>query len=136
MQFDHIGIFVHSLEEGRGQLGKLLNVGDWSAAVDDDVLKISVQFGSDESGQRYELVAPAGKPNPIDGSLARKRNLLNHVAYRVVDLEAAMDQLRGQGAVPLGNPTAARALDGAQVVFFMTELGVIVELIEEISDER
>lgn len=135
MQFDHIGIFVESLEQGRDNLAGLLNVNGWSQEVHDDDLKISVQFGWDESGQCYELVAPNGEHNPVDGTLARQANILNHVAYRVVDLDTATTRLRDQGAIPLGAPKPAKALDGARIVFFMTRLGVIVELIEGLTDE-
>ncbi len=135
MQFHHISIFVESLAQGRSHLDNLLNVGDWSEEFHDDVLKASLQFGWDKSGQCYELVAPKGERNPVDGALARKANLLNHVAYRVADLEAAMAHWRGVRAIPLGTPKPAKAFNGAQVVFFMSPLGFIVELIEGLSDE-
>lgn len=135
MQFDHIGIFVASLPQGRDSLSDLLQVSDWSDEVHDDNLKISVQFGRDESGQRYELVAPRGEGNPVDGTLARRANLLNYVAYRVADLDEAMAHWRDARAIPLGAPVSAKALDGAKVVFFMSPLGFIVELIEGLSDE-
>jgi len=134
MQFDHIGIFVRSLGQGREHLSKLLNVGDWSEEVHDEILKISLQYGWDKSGQRYELVAPRGEGNPICGSLARKSNLLNHVAYRVPDLAAAINHWQKAGAKRLGPPEPAKAYNGAQVMFFMSPLGFIVELIEGLSE--
>jgi methylmalonyl-CoA/ethylmalonyl-CoA epimerase len=134
MQFDHIGVFVESLEQGRNHLSNLLNVGEWSEETHDEVLNVSLQFGWDESGHCYEIVAPGGEKNPVDGVLARKANLLNHVAYRVADLDAATAHWRSAKAIPLGAPKPAKVYDGARVVFFMSPLGFIVELIEGLSD--
>jgi methylmalonyl-CoA/ethylmalonyl-CoA epimerase len=129
MRFDHIGVFVPSLEEGRRHLEGLLGVTRWTEPVDDPGLRVFVQFGLDDSGVRYELVAPNGEKNPVSGALARGANLLNHVAYRVEDLESAMARLRAGGAMPLGPPRPARAFDGASVVFYLTPLRFVVELI-------
>ena len=112
-----------------------LKVGHWSHEIDDDRLGISVQFGRDDSGLCFELVAPNGQPNPVDGTLARKANQLNHVAYRVVDFEASTARLRALGAMPLGAVMRAKACDGSRIIFLRTRIGVIVELIEGLSDD-
>ena len=136
MQFDHIGIFVESLGKGREHLSQMLEIEGWTEETHDDLLKVSVQFGEDASGQRYELVAPRGEGNPVSGSLERRANLLNHVAYRVEDLDVAMALWREAKAIPLGAPKPAKAFDGARVAFFMSPLGFIVELIDGFSEER
>ena len=88
MEFDHIGIFVSSLSIGRNHLEKLLLVQDWTESVDDPIQKVSVQFANDLSGIKYELVAPYGIDNPVEPLLTQSKNILNHVAYCVDDIEA------------------------------------------------
>ena len=135
MQVDHIGVFVRSLQRGRDELSEALKVDRWSHEIHDDPLGISVQFGRDDGGLCYELVAPNGQPNPVDGTLARNANQLNHVAYRVVDFEASTARLRALGAMPLGAVMRAKAFDGSRIIFLRTRIGVIVELIEGLSDD-
>jgi methylmalonyl-CoA/ethylmalonyl-CoA epimerase len=131
MIFDHIGVFVRDIDDGKSKLDALLPIERWSETFDDPLIKVRVAFGTDSSGIRYELVAPFGEPNPVSGALAAGRDILNHVAYRVADLDAAIPLLRAARAMPLGPPQPAVAFGGARVMFFLTPLKLIVELIEE-----
>ena len=131
MKFDHIGIFVRSLVVGRDHFKNLLNITDESEEYHDDVLKVSIQFLYDESGICYELVAPNGDGNPVDPILSGKKNILNHTAYKVRDLDLQIAKFRENGCVQLGHPKTALAFNGARVVFFLTPLDFIIELIEE-----
>ena len=80
MIFDHIGIFVDDLARGRRILSTLLPVTAFTDPVDDPGLRVRVQFGTDASGVRYELVAPFGDGDPVSGVLKSGKNVLNHVA--------------------------------------------------------
>jgi len=91
---------------------------------------VRIQFGVDRSGIRYELVAPLGEDNPVSGVVKSGKNVLNHVAYLVPDLDTAMEKMLAQDAVPLGPPMPAVAFNNRRVVFFYTSLRFIVELIE------
>ncbi len=130
MQFDHIGIFVRDLAQGRDQLAALLPIARWTAPVDDPVIKVRIQFGIDAGGLRYELVAPFGEGNPVDGALAAGTNLLNHVGYLTADIDAEIRRLRRQRCIPTGPPRPAVAFGGRRVAFLLTPLGFIMELIE------
>jgi len=131
MTFDHIGLFVPDLEAGRAELAGALGILEFTEEVTDPSLKARIQFGAGHSGIRYELVAPFGDDNPVSGCLAAGKNILNHVGYKVRDLTAGMEALRRQGAIPLGPPKPAVAFRGARVVFFMTRLRFVIEIIEE-----
>ena len=135
MIFDHIGLFVADLKVGREKLSAILPINDFTEEVDDHVLRVRIQFGTDSSGIRYELVAPFGDDNPVSGVLKSGKNVLNHVAYRVPDLEQAMAVMTAQDAIPLGSPLPAKAFGGRRVVFFYTSLKFIVELIEEVPSK-
>lgn len=130
MQFDHIGVFVKTLDQGRARLQEMLPIAKVGQVFHDPLLKVSVQFLHDTGGICYELVAPNGEGNPVDAMLAEKRNILNHVAYKVADFDAGVEHLRKAGCMPLGMPQPALAFGGARVVFFLTPLRMIIELIE------
>lgn len=131
LTFDHIGVFVRDLATGREHLQRLLPIAHTSAVVDDPLLKVSVQFLHDSAGTCYELVAPFGEGNPVDAVLADGRNILNHVAYKARDFEASVAHYRASGCMPLGPARPALAFRNARVIFFLTPLRMIVELIED-----
>lgn len=130
MRFDHLGVFAKTLEQGRAVLQEILPIAVVSEPFHDPLLKVCVQFLSDASGIRYEIVAPNGEGNPVDAVLAEGRGILNHVAYRVTDFEDRIGRLREARCIPLGEPRPAVAFGGARVIFFLTPLRMIVELIE------
>ncbi|WP_126444185.1 VOC family protein [Sulfuricystis multivorans] len=130
MIFDHIGIFVSSLEEGRRQLWPL-GIRDWTEAVEDRLQKVTVAFGYDDRGLCYEIIAPLGEGGPVTPVLRSGRNILNHVAYRVADLDQTVQDLRSAGSMPLGEAKPAAAFAGRRIVFVLTPLRMILELIED-----
>lgn len=133
MIFDHIGLFVEDIGIGKDTLSTILPIREWCEVIDDEVLRVRVCFGKDQCGLRYELVAPLGSPNPVSGVLSSRRNILNHVAYRVPDIAAAAAALRAQRSVPIGPPKPAVAFGGAPVMFFMTPLSFIIEIVEDVK---
>lgn len=134
MEFDHLGVFVKTLEQGRAVLESIVPIAAASDPVHDPLLRVSVQFLRDTSGIRYEIVAPNGQGNPVDAVLSEQRNTLNHVAYRAKDFDAQVARLREARCMPLGEPRPAAAFGGARVMFFLTPLRMIVELIESAPD--
>jgi len=131
VRFHHIGLFVPDLAGGRQSLSALLPVRDWEAEIDDPGLRVRVQFGLDAAGVRYELVAPLGEKNPVEGALRTGRNILNHVAYCVDDIAAERGRLEAEGCFSMTEPHPAVAFGGRPVMFLMTPLRFILELIEE-----
>ncbi|MGY3944371.1 VOC family protein [Aeromonas tecta] len=133
MLFDHIGLVVPDLASGERYCRDVLGLTRFSAAVLDPLQNVWVQFGYDEAGICYELVAPAGENSPVTQVLKTRRNVLNHLAYRVVSLVTSAERLRTQRHLPLGPSQPAVAFGGAHVQFFLSPLGHIVELIEEVA---
>lgn len=131
MKFDHVGLFVRTLAGGQTHLAALLPISQWTVPVDDPVINARIQFGTDSSGVRYELVAPLEPGGPVDQALATGNNLLNHIAYRVADLDGQIRRLRRQGCIPTGAPKPAAAFGGRRVVFLLTPLHFILELVED-----
>jgi methylmalonyl-CoA/ethylmalonyl-CoA epimerase len=131
LRFDHIGLFVPDLAWGREKLSRLFPIDRYSESYDDPLIKVRVQFAYDGTGICYELVAPFGDGNPVDGVLKSRKNVLNHVAYRVAALDAELARLTADGAFPLGPPQPAVAFGGARVVFLYTAMNFIIELVED-----
>ena len=104
MKFDHIGVFVHDIAAGDEALSDIIPITRRSEIFTDPVIKVKVQFLFDASGICYELVAPFGEGNPVDGILKSRRNILNHVAYRTADFNTTLDDLRLKGGFPLNEP--------------------------------
>ncbi len=96
----------------------------------DPLLKVSVQFLYDDNDFCYELVAPNGQGNPVDSILKNKKNILNHIAYKIHDFDLTIKKYRNFGCLPLTLPQPAIAFNGARVIFFLTPVDIIVELIE------
>ncbi len=130
MKFDHIGIFAGSLTEGRKHLANLLQVSAWTTPVDDHIQKVSVQFGTDGSGIRYELVVPFGEGNPVEPLLHQSKNILNHVAYLVDDIDAEIKRMQQERCILVNGPHPAIAFGNKRIAFLYTPLRFIIELIE------
>jgi len=135
MKFDHIGVFVRELHYGYDQLSKLIDIAHKSQVYDDPLLRVSIQFCFDESGVCYELVAPYGENNPVDPVIKNGANILNHIAYKTTQFDESILKFRETGCVPLGNPQPALAFNGDRVVFFLTPLRLIFELIEDKNEK-
>jgi methylmalonyl-CoA/ethylmalonyl-CoA epimerase len=131
--FDHVGIVVPDLDKGLRNLSAMIGATEASARFDDPGLTVSVRFLRDTAGMVYELIAPFGEGSVVAATLARKRDLLNQIAYKTSDLAKAAHHLRGQGCMPLGAPAPALAFGGAHVQFLFSPLGFVLELIEDTS---
>jgi len=130
MVFDHIGIFTPTLEKGRDFFDNLIQINRTSIIFNDVNMKVSIQFLYDQNGICYELVAPLGEFSPITNSLNTKKNILNHLAYKTNDLERDMLNLLKKRCAQIMPPQEALAFNGSKVVFFLTPLNFIIELIE------
>jgi methylmalonyl-CoA/ethylmalonyl-CoA epimerase len=128
--FDHVGVVVKSLELGRRHLSNILGVQHWTQECVDKVNGVRLVFGRDPAGIVHELLEPWGDNSPVAGSLRERRNLLNHLAYRVASLDEASLQLRGMRCFPTSEPKEALAFGGGRVQFFLTPLNVVYEMIE------
>lgn len=130
LRFDHIGVVVRDLAIGREFFEAALPISDWTEAIDDPGIGVSVQFALERSRLCYELIAPLGESSPVAGALASGRNVLNHVAYRTADLAQAGRRLESLGCHTTGLAQPAVAYGGYLVQFFVSPLRFIIELIE------
>lgn len=130
MEFDHIGIVVRDIEQGKQQMFEILSVAQWTDTLEDPLQKVYACFGRDRTGIRFELIAPTGPTSPLARVLSEGVNILNHVAYRVPDLQASAERLRTQRCAPVGPAQPGIAYDNKPIQFFLTPLRMLIELIE------
>lgn len=131
MKFHHIGLFVESLEQGVEQMSNTINIASIGERIEDSIIDVSIMFLDDSSGITYELVAPLSNNSPVNGVLKRGSGFLNHVAYTTDQFDDEVSRLRQNQNVPLGPAKAAKAFNGRRVIFFLTKLNFIIELVEE-----
>lgn len=124
--FDHVAVAVHSIEESRA-LFELVTGESCSPVEELPVQGVDVAFvGS------VELLEPRDPDTPVGRFLARNGPGLHHVAFRVPDLERALDDFESRGLRPVeeGIRPGAR---GHRVAFLHpSSTGrVLIELVEE-----
>jgi len=130
MTFHHAGIAVRDLSQAIPICKRLLGYELISGPFDDPVQNVSVCFLSRGEGDPVmELVAPLGPNSPIDRTL-KKGGGIYHVCYQVRDINAAIRHLTDQGSLLLSGPVPAVAFGMREIAWLMTEIGLLVELVQ------
>jgi methylmalonyl-CoA/ethylmalonyl-CoA epimerase len=85
----------------------------------------------DVGESHVELLAPLGDDTPVGRFLARRGPGLHHVAYRVDDVAATLEELRAAG-LRLIDETPRAGIRGTQVAFLHPSAagGVLTELVQ------
>ena len=79
----------------------------------------------------YEIVAFYGKNNPVNKVLKKNGNILNHVAYETKNLKNTINYLRKINCAPITRIMPAKAVNNRKVIFFLTPLNFIIEIIQK-----
>jgi methylmalonyl-CoA/ethylmalonyl-CoA epimerase len=128
-QIDHVGIAVTDLDSGIARYRELLGVGpSVRVRMEKDGIDAAM---IDLGGTRVELIAPTGPESTISAFLEKRGEGMHHVAYRVDDIRATLEQLRGQGARLLDEEPREGVM-GHLVAFIHPQSagGVLTELVE------
>ena len=131
MNFHHIGIFVNKIEAGKKIMEKKIRIKSFSKVIKDRNLKVKIMFIKDKDNITYELVAPFGKGNPVDKILKSRTNILNHLGYKVKNFDKKCKYFRNIGYGFLTSPRKSVAFNNSKVVFMLSPLGFIIELVEK-----
>jgi len=126
-KIDHIGIAVGDLDKAisfyRDQIGvDLKNIEE----VDEQKVKVAV-FPVGESN--LELLETTDPQGPVGKFVEKKGEGFHHLAFRVSDIEAKLEQLKAQGVVLIDEKPRYGA-GGAKVAFLHPRStgGVLIEL--------
>lgn len=126
-QLDHIGIAVHSIEEGAPFYRKL----GFSEPKVDEVPTESVKVAMFELGNhsKIELLEPMSEESPIAKFLEKKGPGIHHICFRVEDLDQVVAKIQ-QTDIRLLNEVPKPGAHGTRVVFIHPKSagGVLVEL--------
>jgi methylmalonyl-CoA epimerase len=130
---DHVGIAVEDLEAVlavyRDSLGLPLVHRETVTAQGVDAALL------DLGDNHVELLEPLGPDTSVGRFLSRRGPGLHHVAYRVADIERALDELREAG-IGLIDEQARTGIRGSRVAFVHpgSTAGVLTELVQPAED--
>ncbi len=134
-QIDHVGIAVRDLEAAVAEYRTALGLEPVhrerveDQGVDEALFAVGASF--------VQLLAPTGPDTPVGRFLERRGEGVHHVGYRVTDVAATLERLRGAG-VPLVDETPRPGSRGTTVAFAHPKgfRGVLVELVQEPTADR
>lgn len=130
MKLHHVGIFVRSISEGVKYFKFIFKIKKKSKIIIDKNLGVKIQFIFDFNNNCFEIIEPYGKINPVSKILSKKKNIINHLAYSTKNFKQKIIYLREKGFAPITKPMKAVAFNKKKVIFFLSPLNFIIELIE------
>jgi methylmalonyl-CoA/ethylmalonyl-CoA epimerase len=127
---DHVGIAVEDLEAAVERYRRAFGVepAHRERVPDQGVEEVLFRVGA----SYIQLLGALGPDTPVGRFLRERGPGIHHVAYRVDDLAAALDRLRGEG-VGLVDEAPRPGSRGTTIAFVHPKDmgGVLVELVQE-----
>ncbi|MDO9530217.1 MAG: methylmalonyl-CoA epimerase [Syntrophales bacterium] len=129
LKLDHIGVAVNSIEEAlklyEGVLGLKLEEVE---TVEEQNVKVAFLPVGDTEVELLESTSPDG---PIAKYIEKKGEGMQHLAFRVENIEEALKELKEKG-VRLIDETPRKGAGGAKIAFVHPKetFGVMIELTE------
>jgi methylmalonyl-CoA epimerase len=129
LKIDHIGIAVESMEGSLAVFEGLLGLGlaGTETVAEQRVKTAFLPVGDSE----IELLESTDSEGPIAKFIASRGQGMQHIAFRVEDLEASLAELKARG-VRLLDEVPRKGAGGARIAFIHPKAtgGVLVELCE------
>lgn len=129
LKIDHLGIAVDSIDQAKSFWGDVLGLpheGNETVAEQ----KVTTAFFpvGDSEVELLESTAPDG---PVAKFIEKRGQGIQHVAFRVENIEAALAELKAKG-IRLIDETPRKGAGGARIAFLHPKdtQGVLVELCE------
>jgi methylmalonyl-CoA epimerase len=129
LPLDHVAIAVRSIADALPAL-RAITGGAVTPRERVDAQGVELVFVGEGSG-RLELLEPTTPDSPVARFLERRGPGLHHIAYRVPDIDAALERLRDQG-IHLIDDRPRPGAHGTRVAFIHPRgtNGVLIELVE------
>lgn len=126
---DHVGVAVSDLEAAISLYEESLEMKLVHREVVEEQGVEAVLL--DVGDSHVELLSPTGPETPVGKFMAARGEGLHHVAYRVEDIDAALDGLRERG-VKLIDETPRTGIRSSRVAFLHPKAigGVLTEIVE------
>ncbi len=132
---DHVGVAVADLDEALALHERTygMPVVHRETVIEQGVEAVLLDVGE----SHVELLRPLADDSPVGRFLAKRGPGLHHVAYRVDDIEAALDRLRHSG-VRLIDATPRIGIRNSRVAFLhpLASGGVLTQLVEPRGDRE
>jgi methylmalonyl-CoA epimerase len=129
MTIDHVGIVVGSLDRAEAYYTATFGLRPVNGRIVDPLQDVELQFLEDDGGTRLELIRPLSDDSPAARALKHGGGL-NHICYRVENLESSVETLVANGAKVVREPLPAVAFDGRRVTFLYTRERELIEFVE------
>jgi methylmalonyl-CoA/ethylmalonyl-CoA epimerase len=129
LKIDHLGIAVNSIEEGKQFWADVLGLPfEGSETVAEQKVTTAFFPISESEVELLESTAPDG---PVAKYIEKKGEGIQHVAFRVENIEEALAELKEKG-IRLIDETPRIGAGGAKIAFLHPKAthGVLVELCE------
>jgi methylmalonyl-CoA/ethylmalonyl-CoA epimerase len=129
LKIDHIGIAVNSIDESKNFWTDILGLSlEGTETVEEQKVTTAFLPVGESEVELLESTAPDG---PIARHLEKKGEGIQHVAFRVQNIEAALAELKEKG-VRLIDETPRKGAGGAKIAFLHPKAtnGILVELSE------
>ncbi len=129
LKIDHLGIAVNSIDEGRNFWSDILGL-DFEGTETVEAQKVTTAFfpvGESE----VELLESTAPDGPVAKYIDKRGQGIQHVAFRVANIEEALEELKAKG-VKLIDEKPRQGAGGAKIAFLHPKAtnGVLVELCE------
>jgi methylmalonyl-CoA/ethylmalonyl-CoA epimerase len=129
LKIDHLGIAVHSIEAAKKLFHDVLGL-KFEGAETVEEQKVTTAFFpvGDSEVELLESTAPDG---PVAKYLEKRGEGIQHIAFRVENLEEALAELKAKG-IRLIDETPRKGAGGAKIAFLHPKAthGVLIELSE------
>ncbi len=129
LKIDHLGIAVNSINEGKNFWTDVLGLEFEGTETVEEQKVTTAFFPVGES--EVELLESTSPDGPIAKYLEKKGAGLQHIAFRVENLESALQELKDKG-VRLIDEKPRHGAGGAKIAFLHPKAtgGILVELCE------
>ncbi len=127
LKIDHLGIAVNQLDEGQQFWTDILGLASEGTETVEEQKVTTAFFPVGES--EVELLESTAPDGPIAKYIEKRGQGIQHVAFRVADIEAALAELKEKG-VRLIDEKPRRGAGGAKIAFLHPKAtnGVLVEI--------
>ena len=127
LKIDHLGIAVKSMESGKNFWSDVLGL-EFAGSETVEEQKVTTGFlpvGESE----VELLESTAPDGPVAKFIEKKGEGFQHVAFRVENIQEALEELKAKG-IRLIDQTPRRGAGGAKIAFLhpKSTAGVLVEL--------
>ena len=129
LKIDHLGIAVNSIDEGKNFWSEVLGLAFEGTETVAEQKVTTAFFPVGES--EVELLESTAPDGPIAKYMEKKGAGVQHIAFRVADIDAALAELKEKG-VRLIDEKPRMGAGGAKIAFLHPKAtgGVLVELCE------